>query len=77
MVRDDDADGGRLDALFERLHGDVGEQVPTSVFEVPGKLLFRYRIRFGLYAVLSRLGAIAEWREIESRLSDETLSVAP
>ncbi|PKN56244.1 MAG: hypothetical protein CVU56_17115 [Deltaproteobacteria bacterium HGW-Deltaproteobacteria-14] len=41
---------------------------------VPGKLLFLYRIRFGLYAVLARLGAEADWRAIESELTDGVLS---
>ncbi|TNF37225.1 MAG: AarF/ABC1/UbiB kinase family protein [Deltaproteobacteria bacterium] len=40
---------------------------------VPGKLLFLYRIRFGLYAILSRIGARADWREIESQLTDAAL----
>lgn len=33
---------------------------------MPGHLLFLLRIRFGLYAVLARLGAAADWGELES-----------
>jgi predicted unusual protein kinase regulating ubiquinone biosynthesis (AarF/ABC1/UbiB family) len=33
--------------------------------ELPGKLLFLFRIRFGLYAVLARLGAVCDWAELE------------
>lgn len=33
---------------------------------MPGHLLFLLRIRFGLYAVLARLGAAVDWGELES-----------
>lgn len=33
---------------------------------LPGSLLFLLRLRFGLYAVLARLGAIADWAALES-----------
>ncbi|MBI4817559.1 MAG: AarF/ABC1/UbiB kinase family protein [Deltaproteobacteria bacterium] len=36
---------------------------------LPGKLLFLFRIRFGLHAVLATLGAEADWREVEARLA--------
>jgi len=32
---------------------------------LPGKLLFLFRLRFGLYAVLARLGAEADWSRME------------
>lgn len=35
--------------------------------ELPGKLLFLFRLRFGLYAVLSRLGAELDWASLESQ----------
>jgi hypothetical protein len=38
---------------------------------LPGELTFLFRIRFGLYAVLSRLGSVADWAEIERKLSSE------
>lgn len=33
---------------------------------LPGKLLFLFRLRYGLYAVLHRLGARADWATLES-----------
>jgi predicted unusual protein kinase regulating ubiquinone biosynthesis (AarF/ABC1/UbiB family) len=36
---------------------------------LPGKLLFLFRIRFGLYAVLARLGARCDWRALETALA--------
>lgn len=41
---------------------------------LPGKLLFLFRIRFGLYAVLARLGSRADWASLESRWALEALS---
>lgn len=38
---------------------------------LPGSLLFLFRIRFGLYAVLARLGAVADWSALERRWADE------
>lgn len=38
--------------------------------QLPGKLLFLFRIRFGLYAVLSRLGAQLDWQTLEASLAD-------
>lgn len=34
---------------------------------LPGSLLFLLRLRFGLYAVLARLGAIVDWAALEAR----------
>ena len=34
---------------------------------VPGQLLFLFRLRFGLYAVLERLGAELDWAQLEAR----------
>ena len=36
---------------------------------LPGKLLFLFRIRFGLHAVLARIGASLDWRDLESELA--------
>jgi hypothetical protein len=33
---------------------------------LPGRMLFLFRIRFGLYAVLARIGAVADWSALES-----------
>lgn len=37
--------------------------------QLPGKLLFLFRIRFGLYAVLARVGAKLDWQALEAELS--------
>jgi predicted unusual protein kinase regulating ubiquinone biosynthesis (AarF/ABC1/UbiB family) len=37
--------------------------------QLPGKLLFLFRIRFGLYAVLARLGAELDWQALEVEFS--------
>jgi predicted unusual protein kinase regulating ubiquinone biosynthesis (AarF/ABC1/UbiB family) len=36
---------------------------------LPGKLMFLFRIRFGLYAVLSRIGAELDWVALEDELA--------
>jgi predicted unusual protein kinase regulating ubiquinone biosynthesis (AarF/ABC1/UbiB family) len=42
---------------------------------LPGKLLFLFRLRFGLYAVLSRIEAEADWAGLESRWADDAACV--
>jgi predicted unusual protein kinase regulating ubiquinone biosynthesis (AarF/ABC1/UbiB family) len=37
---------------------------------LPGKLMFLFRIRIGLYAVLARIGARLDWIELEEELAD-------
>jgi predicted unusual protein kinase regulating ubiquinone biosynthesis (AarF/ABC1/UbiB family) len=37
---------------------------------LPGKLMFLFRIRIGLYAVLARMGARLDWIELEEELAD-------
>ena len=37
---------------------------------LPGKLMFLFRIRIGLYAVLARMGAKLDWIELEEELAD-------
>jgi hypothetical protein len=37
---------------------------------LPGKLMFLFRIRIGLYAVLARLGAKLDWIALEEELAD-------
>lgn len=37
---------------------------------LPGKLMFLFRIRIGLYAVLARLGAKLDWVALEEELAD-------
>lgn len=38
---------------------------------LPGKLMFLFRIRFGLYAVLARLGAELDWAALEDELAGD------
>ena len=38
---------------------------------LPGKLIFLFRIRIGLYAVLARIGANLDWIELEEELADQ------
>ena len=38
---------------------------------LPGKLLFLLRIRFGLYAVLARIGAVLDFAALESAWASE------
>ena len=37
---------------------------------LPGQMLFLFRIRFGLYSVLSRVGAVLDWAALEEELID-------
>jgi predicted unusual protein kinase regulating ubiquinone biosynthesis (AarF/ABC1/UbiB family) len=38
---------------------------------LPGKLMFLFRIRFGLYAVLARIGAELDWAALEDELTGD------
>lgn len=38
---------------------------------LPGKLMFLFRIRFGLYAVLARIGAELDWAALEDELTGQ------
>lgn len=46
------------------------DKVALANLSLPGKILFLFRIRFGLYAVLARLGAVADWSALESAWAD-------
>jgi len=39
---------------------------------LPGKLMFLFRIRIGLYAVLARIGARLDWQALEDELAEST-----
>jgi predicted unusual protein kinase regulating ubiquinone biosynthesis (AarF/ABC1/UbiB family) len=64
-----------------RLQAGVGIETGSIVrdkralmrLHLPGRLLFLFRIRFGLYAVIARLGAELDWQGLE----DEFSSLAP
>jgi len=42
--------------------------------QLPGKLLFLFRIRFGLHSVLARLGAEVDWRQVEAELASAAMT---
>lgn len=46
-------------------------KIALARLRLPGKLLFLFRIRFGLYAVLARLGARLDWSALEERFAHE------
>jgi predicted unusual protein kinase regulating ubiquinone biosynthesis (AarF/ABC1/UbiB family) len=47
----------------------VADKRNLGKLRLPGKLLFLFRIRFGLHAVLSTLGAQIDWRALEAELA--------
>lgn len=59
-----------------RLVVDMGQiardKLALARLRLPGKLMFLFRIRFGLYAVLSRLGAVCDWAAMERRFAVES-----
>ncbi len=46
-------------------------------FSLPGEFLFLFRIRFGLMSVLSRLGALANWYQLEKRYLEDFQTAHP
>jgi predicted unusual protein kinase regulating ubiquinone biosynthesis (AarF/ABC1/UbiB family) len=44
--------------------------------QIPGRLLFLFRIRFGVYAVLARLGAECDWQALENELAGNVTPAA-
>lgn len=51
------------------MHETVQLKKTLMRLRLPGKLLFLFRIRFGLYAVLARIGAELDWAALEDELS--------
>jgi predicted unusual protein kinase regulating ubiquinone biosynthesis (AarF/ABC1/UbiB family) len=47
------------------------DKLALARLRLPGRLMFLFRIRFGLYAVLSRLGAVNDWSAMEQRFARE------
>ena len=59
----------RIDARTPLAMGDVIKaKTKLMRMAIPGKLLFLFRIRFGLYAVLKKLEAEVNWRALEAEL---------
>jgi predicted unusual protein kinase regulating ubiquinone biosynthesis (AarF/ABC1/UbiB family) len=46
------------------------DKLALARLRLPGRLMFLFRIRFGLYAVLSRLGAVNDWAALERALAE-------
>jgi hypothetical protein len=42
--------------------------------DLPGAFLFLFRIRFGLFSVLARLGAKANWHALEESFVQQRLA---
>jgi predicted unusual protein kinase regulating ubiquinone biosynthesis (AarF/ABC1/UbiB family) len=68
-----------LESGPRRMRGDVTFEARQLVADkrallkirLPGRLLFVFRIRFGLYSVLARIGAVRDWRALEERFTLE------
>ena len=59
-----------LDASISGEARDImRSKIALMRLRLPGKFLFLFRIRFGLYAVLSRLGAVCDWQALELELA--------
>ena len=63
----------RGDVTFE-VRQLVADKLAVLKIRLPGRLLFLFRIRFGLYSVLARIGAVQDWRALEERFTLEVLA---
>ena len=54
----------------------VADKRALLKIRLPGRLLFLFRIRFGLYSVLARIGAVRDWRALEEGFTLEVLASA-
>jgi hypothetical protein len=63
-----------IDAGFELdVRQATRDKLAIGRLRLPGKLLFfLFRIRFGLYAVLSRLGASCDWSSLVRRFAEDS-----
>jgi predicted unusual protein kinase regulating ubiquinone biosynthesis (AarF/ABC1/UbiB family) len=52
----------------------TSDKLAIARMRLPGKLLFLMRLRFGLYSVLARLGAVCDWGELEASWAQRGLS---
>ena len=50
----------------------VADKRALANLNLPGELLFLFRIRFGLHAVLNRIGAEANWHRLERTWSEQS-----
>jgi predicted unusual protein kinase regulating ubiquinone biosynthesis (AarF/ABC1/UbiB family) len=63
---------GRIVVDFKQMSRD---KLVIARLRLPGRLVFLFRIRFGLYAVLSRLKAVCDWSEMERGFAAEPQSL--
>ena len=57
----------RVEASLTGTMRDVmRDKVIVARLALPASLTFLFRIRFGLYSVLARLGAVADWSALET-----------
>ncbi|MBN1771982.1 MAG: AarF/ABC1/UbiB kinase family protein [Deltaproteobacteria bacterium] len=62
----------RIDGRIVIELGQVArDKLALARLRLPGRLVFLFRIRFGLFAVLSRLGAVNDWAALERRYFEE------
>jgi hypothetical protein len=47
------------------------DKLAVARLRLPGRLMFLFRIRFGLFAVLSRLGSVNDWAAMEQAFARE------
>ncbi len=48
------------------------DKLALARLRLPGRLMFLFRIRFGLFAVLSRLGSVNDWAAMERQFAEES-----
>jgi predicted unusual protein kinase regulating ubiquinone biosynthesis (AarF/ABC1/UbiB family) len=48
------------------------DKLALARLRLPGRFMFLFRIRFGLYAVLSRLGAVCDWAALEQGFAEQS-----
>ena len=53
------------------------DKLALMKLRLPGRFMFLFRIRFGLYAVLSRLGSVCDWASMEQRFAEESAAIVP
>lgn len=60
----------RVDGRIAVQMGQVArDKLAIARLRLPGRLMFLFRIRFGLFAVLARLGAVCDWAAMERRFT--------
>jgi predicted unusual protein kinase regulating ubiquinone biosynthesis (AarF/ABC1/UbiB family) len=47
------------------------DKLAIARMRLPGRVMFLFRIRFGLFAILSRLGAVCDWAAMEQQLFEQ------